>query len=72
MFDLYVTYKLGKTLGIPLLRLVDVCSNSYTAYIEQMNPIPQNLAPNVNSSYCMDLCTVGSKLQKNNCWRFFL
>ena len=42
MFDLYVTFKLGKTLGIPLLRLVDVSSNSYPAYIEQMNPIPQN------------------------------
>ena len=30
----------------------------------QMYPIPQNLAPNVNLSYCMDLWTLGSKLQK--------
>ena len=28
----------------------------------QMYPIPQNLAPNVNLSYCMDLWTLGSKL----------
>ena len=29
-----------------------------------MYHIPQNLAPNVNLSYCMDLWTLGSKLQK--------
>ena len=37
----------------------------------QMYPIPQNLAPNVNLSCCMDLWTLGSKLQKKNCWTFF-
>ena len=36
-----------------------------------MYPIPQNLAPNVNLSYYMDLWTLGSKLQKNYCWTFF-
>ena len=33
--------------------------------------IVKNLAPNVNLSYCMDLWTLGSKLQKNYCWTFF-
>ena len=28
-----------------------------------MYHIPKNLAPNVNLSYCMDLWTLGSKLQ---------
>ena len=28
--------------------------------------IVKNLAPNVNLSYCMDLWTLGSKLQKNH------
>ena len=32
--------------------------------------IVKNLAPNVNLSYCMDLWTLGSKLQKNYCWTF--
>ena len=36
----------------------------------QMYPIPQNLAPNVNLSYCMGLWTLGSKRQKNSCWTF--
>ena len=30
----------------------------------------KNLAPNVNLSYCMDLWSLGSKLQKNCCWTF--
>ena len=29
-----------------------------------MYTIPQNLAPNVNLSYCLDLMTLGSKLKK--------
>ena len=33
--------------------------------------IVKNLAPNVNLLYCMDLWTLGSKLQKNHCWTFF-
>ena len=33
--------------------------------------IVKNLASNVNLSYYMDLWTLGSKLQKNNCWTFF-
>ena len=33
-----------------------------------MYTIPQNLAPNVNLSYCLDLMTLGSKLKKNSCW----
>ena len=37
----------------------------------QMYSIPQNLAPNVNLSYCLDLMTLGSKLMKNSCWTFF-
>ena len=37
----------------------------------QMYTIPQNLAPNVNLSYCLDLMTLGSKLMKNSCWTFF-
>ena len=37
----------------------------------QMYHIPKNLASNVNLSYCMDLWTLGSKLQKNYCWTFF-
>ena len=36
-----------------------------------MFPVPQNLAPNVNLSYWMDLWTLGSQLQKNICWTFF-
>ena len=32
--------------------------------------IVKNLALNVNLSYCMDLRTLGSKLQKNSCWTF--
>ena len=35
-----------------------------------MYTIPQNLAPNVNLSYCLDLMTLGSKLMKNSCWTF--
>ena len=31
----------------------------------QMYTIPQNLAPNVNLSYCLDFMTLGSKLMKN-------
>ena len=30
-----------------------------------MYTIPQNLAPNVNLSYCLDLMTLGNKLMKN-------
>ena len=37
----------------------------------QMYTIPQNLAPNVNLSYCLDLMTLGSKFKKNSCWTFF-
>ena len=33
--------------------------------------IVKNLASNVNLSHYMDLWTLGSKLQKNNCWTFF-
>ena len=33
--------------------------------------IVKNLASNVNLSYYMGLWTLGSKLQKNNCWTFF-
>ena len=33
--------------------------------------IVKNLAVNVNLSDCMDLWTLGSKLQKNYCWTFF-
>ena len=32
-----------------------------------MYHIPQNLAPNVTLSYCMDFWTLGSKLQKKSC-----
>ena len=42
--------------------------------IDQVNSagaIVKNLAPNVNLSYCMDLWTLGSKLQKKYCWTFF-
>ena len=31
-----------------------------------MYTIPQNLAPNVNLSCCLDLMTLGTKLQKNS------
>ena len=31
----------------------------------------KNLASNVNLSHYMDLWTLGSKLQENNCWTFF-
>ena len=33
--------------------------------------VVKNLASNVNLSYYMDLWTLESKLQKNNCWTFF-
>ena len=33
--------------------------------------IVKKLASKVNLSYYMDLWTLGSKLQKNNCWTFF-
>ena len=33
--------------------------------------IVTNLASNVNLSHYMDLWTLESKLQKNNCWTFF-
>ena len=33
----------------------------------QMYPTPQNLAANVNLSDYMDLWTLGSKLQQNDC-----
>ena len=33
--------------------------------------IVKNLASNVNLSHYINLWTLGSKLQENNCWTFF-
>ena len=35
-----------------------------------MYTIPQNLAPDVNLSCCLDFMTLGTKLQKNSYWTF--
>ena len=45
---------------------LDVVSPVYST-----GAIVKNLASNVNLSHYMDLWTLGSKLQENNCWTFF-
>ena len=48
-----------------------LCTDLPTYMLISTGAVVKNLASNVNLSYYMGLWTLGSKLQKNNCWTFF-
>ena len=44
---------------------------NYGSYNSAGSNVPQNVAPNVNFSYCLNLMILGPKFKKNSCWTFF-